>query len=289
MDFLKSKTQIFRPKTIISLNPLFYKEKEFLKEDDYKNQIINNYNYLNLKNTQSISTSIDDIKNNEIKDFCSMNNLMPINILKNTILIKEINCLNKLSVNLFQKQINLKSNNENEKIFENKLILKIGKDKNILNKNKNIIENNIEVKNVINPKNVNNCCFVNKNFNDNKTNKSIHSVIRAKKNEESKIFQEDTIKNKNNILIKKELLSSFPPKISLLYNNKYLLESNTKNNFLNDNSYKKLSRSVVPNIFYNHIMIKNKKAKFENQKFNSISTTNRIKGKLLTIIYFIPI
>lgn len=289
MDFLKSKTQIFRPKTIISLNPLFYKEKEFLKEDDYKNQIINNYNYLNLKNTQSISTSIDDIKNNEIKDFCSMNNLMPINILKNTILIKEINCLNKLSVNLFQKQINLKSNNENEKIFENKLILKIGKDKNSLNNNKNIIENNIEVKNVINPKNVNNCCFVNKNFNDNKTNKSIHSVIRAKKNEESKIFQEDTIKNKNNILIKKELLSSFPPKISLLYNNKYLLESNTKNNFLNDNSYKKLSRSVVPNIFYNHIMIKNKKAKFENQKFNSISTTNRIKGKLLTIIYFIPI
>ena len=284
MDFLKSKTQIFRPKTIISLNPLFYKEKEFLKEDDYKNQIINNYNYLNLKNTQSISTSIDDIKNNEIKDFCSMNNLMPINILKNTILIKEINCLNKLSVNLFQKQINLKSNNENEKIFENKLILKIGKDKNSLNNNKNIIENNIEVKNVINPKNVNN-----KNFNDNKTNKSIHSVIRAKKNEESKIFQEDTIKNKNNILIKKELLSSFPPKISLLYNNKYLLESDTKNNFLNDNSYKKLSRSVVPNIFYNHIMIKNKKAKFENQKFNSISTTNRIKGKLLTIIYFIPI
>jgi len=289
MDFLKSKTQIFRPKTIISLNPLFYKKKEFLKEDDYKNQIINNYNYLNLKNTQSISTSIDDIKNNEIKDFCSMNNLMPINILKNTILIKEINCLNKLSVNLFQKQINLKSNKENEKIFENKLILKIGKDKNSLNNNKNIIENNIEVKNVINPKNVNNCCFVNNNFNDNKTNKSIHSVIRAKKNEESKIFQEDTIKNKNNILIKKELLSSFPPKISLLYNNKYLLESNTKNNFLNDNSYKKLSRSVVPNIFYNHIMIKNKKAKFENQKFNSISTTNRIKGKLLTIIYFIPI
>jgi hypothetical protein len=213
-----------------------------------------------------------------------MNNLMPINILKNTILIKEINCLNKLSVNLFQKQINLKSNNENEKIFENKLILKIGKDKNSLNKNKNIIENNIEVKNVINPKIVNN-----NNFNDNKTNKSIHSVIRAKKNEESKIFQEDTIKNKNNILIKKELLSSFPPKISLLYNNKYLLESDTKNNFLNDNSYKKLSRSVVPNIFYNHIMIKNKKAKFENQKFNSISTTNRIKGKLLTIIYFIPI
>ena len=155
MDFLKSKTQIFRPKTIISLNPLFYKEKEFLKEDDYKNQIINNYNYLNLKNTQSISTSIDDIKNNEIKDFCSMNNLMPINILKNTILIKEINCLNKLSVNLFQKQINLKSNNENEKIFENKLILKIGKDKNSLNNNKNIIENNIEVKNVIHPKNVN--------------------------------------------------------------------------------------------------------------------------------------
>ena len=289
MEFLKSKTQIFRPKTIISFNSLFYKEKEFLKENNYKNQINNNYNYLNLKNTQSISTSIDDIKNNEIKDFCSMNNLMPINILKNTILIKEINCLNKLSVNLFQKQINLKSNNENEKIFENKLILKIGKDKNSLNNNKNIIENNIEVKNVINPKNVNNCCFVNKNFNDNKTNKSIHSVIRAKKNEESKIFQEDTIKNKNNILIKKELLSSFPPKISLLYNNKYLLESNTKNNFLNDNSYKKLSRSVVPNIFYNHIMIKNKKAKFENQKFNSISTTNRIKGKLLTIIYFIPI
>ena len=259
MDFLKSKTQIFRPKTIISLNPLFYKEKEFLKEDDYKNQIINNYNYLNLKNTQSISTSIDDIKNNEIKDFCSMNNLMPINILKNTILIKEITCLNKLSVNLFQKQINLKSNNENEKIFENKLILKIGKDKNSLNNNKNIIDNNIEVKNVINPKNVNN-----NNFNDNKTNKSIHSVIRAKKNEESKIFQEDTIKNKNNILIKKELLSSFPPKISLLFNYKYLLESDTKNNFVNDNSYKKLSRSVVPNIFNNHIMIKRQNSKIKN-------------------------
>jgi hypothetical protein len=179
-----------------------------------------------------------------------MNNLMPINILKDTILIKEINCLNKLSVNLFQKQINLKSN---------KLILKIGKDKNRLNNNKNIIENNIEVKNVINPKNVNN-----KNFNDNKTNKSIHSVIRAKKNEESKIFQEDTIKNKNNILIKKELLSSFPPKISLLFNYKYLLESDTKNNFLNDNSYKKLSRSVVPNIFNNHIMIKRQNSKIKN-------------------------
>ena len=279
MEFLKSKTQIFRPKTIISFNSFFYKEKEFLKEDDYKNQINNNYNYLNLKNTQSISTSIDDINNNEFKDFCSMNNLMPVNILKNTIFIKESNCLNKLSINLFQKQINFKSNNENEKKFGNKLILKIGKDKNSLNNNKNIIENSIEVKNVINPKNVNN-----KDFNYNKINKSIHNVIRTKKNEESKIFQEDTIKNKNNILIKKEVLNSFPPKISLLYNNKYLLESNTKNNFLNNNSYKKINRSVIPNIFYNHIMIKNNKA-----KIRKISTTNRIKGKLLTIVYFIRI
>ena len=284
MEFLKSKTQIFRPKTIISLNPLFYKKKEFLKEDDYKNQIINNYNYLNLKNTQSISTSIDDIKNNEFKNFCSTDNIVPVNILKNTIFIKESNCLNKLSINLFQKQINFKSSNENEKKFENKLILKIGKDKNSLNNNKNIIENNIKVKNVINPKNVNTFSFVNKDFNDNKINKSIRNVIRTKKNEESKIFQEDTIKNKNNILIKKEVLSSFPPKISLLYNHKYLLEYNTKNIFLNNNSYKKINRSVIPNIFYNHIMIKNNKA-----KIRKISTTNRIKGKLLTIVYFIPI
>lgn len=284
MESLKSKSQFFRPKTIISFNSFFYKEKEFLKENNYKNQINNNYNYLNLKNTQIISTSIDDIKNNEFKNFCSMNNLMPVNILKNTIFIKESNCLNKQSINLFQKEINFKSNNENEKKFENKLILKIGKDKNSLNNNKNIIENNIKVKNVINPKNVNTFSFVNKDFNNNKIDKSIHNVIRTKKNEESKIFKEDTIKNKNNILIKKEVLSSFPPKISLLYNHKYLLESNTKNNFLNNNSYKKINRSVIPNIFYNHIMKKNNKA-----KIRKISTTNRIKGKLLTIVYFIPI
>ena len=284
MESLKSKSQFFRPKTIISFNSFFYKEKEFLKENNYKNQINNNYNYLNLKNTQIISTSIDDIKNNEFKNFCSMNNLMPVNILKNTIFIKESNCLNKQSINLFQKEINFKSNNENEKKFENKLILKIGKDKNSLNNNKNIIENNIKVKNVINPKNVNTFSFVNKDFNNNKIDKSIHNVIRTKKNEESKIFKEDTIKNKNNILIKKEVLSYFPPKISLLYNHKYLLESNTKNNFLNNNSYKKINRSVIPNIFYNHIMKKNNKA-----KIRKISTTNRIKGKLLTIVYFIPI
>ena len=84
-------------------------------------------------------------------------------------------------------------------------------------------------------------------------------------------------------------MKSFPPKISNLYDKKYILQQSVYKYFINNNSYKKLNASEVPNIFYNHIMIKNNKKKHENKKFNSISITNRIKGKLLTILYYSPI
>ena len=146
---MKSKTQIFKQKpngiVISKFNPSLYKEKENIKENDYKNQIY--HNYLKFKNTQSLSTCIDDIKNNEIKDSLSMKNLIPFNILKNFSYINEINSYFKLSFDLFQKQFNLKYVNDKDKKFENNLILKIENDKNNYNDIKNTTpENNIKLK-----------------------------------------------------------------------------------------------------------------------------------------------
>ena len=290
---MKSKTQIFKQKpngiVISKFNSSLYKMKENIKENDYKIQI-NNY-YLKFKNTQSLSTWVDDIKNNEIKDSLSMKNHIPFNILNNFSYINEINSYFKLSFDLFQKQVNMKYINVREKKFENNLILKIENDKNNYNDIKNTTPENIKLKNDINKniKKLNNIVLNNNNKKIDQNNKNIND---KKKNKIIKLLQDDIIKNNNNnnnFLYKKELLKSFPPKISNLYDKRYILEQSVCKYFINNNSYKKLNPSEVPNFLYNHIMIKNNKTKHENKKFNSISIVNRIKGKLLTIFYYSPI
>ena len=266
---MKSKAQIFNQKCngiiITEFNFSLYKENDNIKENDYKNRI--NNNYLQFKNTQSLSTCIDDIKNNEIKYSLSMKDLIPFKLLKNFSYINEINSYLKLSFDLFQKHVNLKYVNEKDKKFDNK---------NITSENIRTLKNDVNINKNI--KNKNNIVL---NYNK-KGVKNINIINDKKNNKNIKIFQDNNINN-DNLLFKKELLKSFPPKIPNLYDKKYLLEQNANKNYFYNNTYKKINQSEVPNTFYNHIMYIN------NKKFNSISITNRIKGKLLTILYYSPI
>lgn len=277
MELIKSKTKINKQKNksliYIKLNSTFSKNKGIIS-DRYEN--LNNS--LKLKNTQSISTDEDDIKDNEIKEISSTKCIFPKKIIKNFSFIIEDYTPIKIANNILPKKINSKINNIIPNKFENKKISEISKDK--ININKNIPENEIKLKASKNN--------VNLNISNSKNKNKINSK-NITQNNSNKLFKEETNKS-NNLLIQKECLKSFPPKKPILFNNKYiLLENNNKNNSVNKSCIY-LDRSKIPNIFYNHIMIKDNRAKEQKcSKYMTISTTNRIKGKLLTILYFRPI
>ena len=47
--------------------------------------------------------------------------------------------------------------------------------------------------------------------------------------------------------------------------------------------------SKIPNVFINHLMLKNSISVNSKYKYLLLSTTNRIKGKNLTMLYYRPI
>ena len=74
-----------------------------------------------------------------------------------------------------------------------------------------------------------------------------------------------------NIILDKNLLKQFPPKIPSLYDKKY--------NFKNDK---------IPNVFYNHLLFTSDAIKKKKRIFKCL-LTRRIKGKSLTILFFSPL
>ena len=235
------------------------------KNDECKRGVIDN----SLKiNNQSISTGDDEIKDVEIKASLSQKNL------NNSYFINRTQEINKKNINLFSNDLNERKFHGNEKEFKNKILTSIY----------------YRVNNIILFEKVLNCQKEGTNINKQKIDEQNKEKIKAKKNnKESKKNDNNKInKNKNNIIQFKNELKSFPPKIPFLLNNTYKLYKNGKNNFCINNSYDIINRSEVPNVFYNHMMAKDYLISNKNLNFYSLSTTKRVKGKLLTIVYFAP-
>ena len=281
MELIKSESKLNSQKNKSSI---FLKFKSSFSKNkyniSYKYENINNS--LKLKNTQSISTDEDDLKESEIKEISSTKNIFPKKIIKNFRFINEDYSPNKIEAHLLQQKIASKNVSFIPNIFKNKIISQKSKNKTNNYNNIKILENGDKLKNDINSNFTNS-----KNINEMKNNVNLEKTEQKKKT--NKIFKKENNKS-NNILIDRQYLKSFPPKKPSLFNNEYIfLENNNKNNTVNKSCIY-MDRSKIPNIFYNHLMLQNDEIqKKQNSKYMTISTTNRIKGKLVTILYIRPI
>ena len=267
------------------LNFIFYKQNENSRSIDYK--LKNNNNSLQLTNIQSFSTGIDDIKDNEIKEALSQKNINIVNIFQNNIIVNKEDNVNKRFMNLSSKNINSIQNYTKKNKFKNRTISNLLSNKNDINNIILIYEDDSKLQKDVNNKNINNNtkCVNNYNLESNKMSNKNDKYIN------NKIFKEDnndkSENNKNNISQKKNVtLKPFPPKIPQLFHSKYEYELSCDQNY-NFKISKYCCKPKIPNVFYNHIFIKNKNIVNKNSLL-SISTTSRNKGKTLTILYYRP-
>ena len=267
------------------LNFIFYKQNENSRSIDYK--LKNNNNSLQLTNIQSFSTGIDDIKDNEIKEALSQKNINIVNIFKNNIIVNKEDNVNKRFMNLSSKNINSIQNYTKKNKFKNRTISNLSSNKNDINNIIFIYEDDSKLQKDVNNKNINNNtkCVNNYNLESNQMSNKNDKYIN------NKIFKEDnndkSENNKNNISQKKNVtLKPFPPKIPQLFHSKYEYELSCDQNY-NFKISKYYCKPKIPNVFYNHIFIKNKNIANKNSLL-SISITSRNKGKTLTILYYRP-
>ncbi len=267
------------------LNFIFYKQNENSRSIDYK--LKNNNNSLQLTNIQSFSTGIDDIKDNEIKEALSQKNINIVNIFQNNIIVNKEDNVNKRFMNLSSKNINSSQNYTKKNKFKNRTISNLLSNKNDINNIILIYEDDSKLQKDVNNKNINNNtkCVNNYNLESNQMSNKNDKYIN------NKIFKEDnndkSENNKNNISQKKNVtLKPFPPKIPQLFHSKYEYELSCDQNY-NFKISKYYCKPKIPNVFYNHIFIKNKNIVNKNSLL-SISTTSRNKGKTLTILYYRP-
>ena len=267
------------------LNFIFYKQNENSRNIDYK--LKNNNNSLQLTNIQSFSTGIDDIKDNEIKEALSQKNINIVNIFKNNIIVNKEDNVNKRFMNLSSKNINSIQNYTKKNKFKNRTISNLRSNKNDINNIILIYEDDSKLQKDVNNKNINNNtkCVNNYNLESNQMSNKNDKYIN------NKIFKEDnndkSENNKNNISQKKNVtLKPFPPKIPQLFHSKYEYELSCDQNY-NFKISKYCCKPKIPNVFYNHIFIKNKNIANKNSLL-SISITSRNKGKTLTILYYRP-
>ena len=267
------------------LNFIFYKQNENSRSIDYK--LKNNNNSLQLTNIQSFSTGIDDIKDNEIKEALSQKNINIVNIFQNNIIVNKEDNVNKRFMNLSSKNINSIQNYTKKNKFKNRTISNLLSNKNDINNIILIYEDDSKLQKDVNNKNINNNtkCVNNYNLESNKMSNKNDKYIN------NKIFKEDnndkSENNKNNISQKKNVtLKPFPPKIPQLFHSKYEYELSCDQNY-NFKISKYCCKPKIPNVFYNHIFIKNKNIANKNSLL-SISITSRNKGKTLTILYYRP-
>ena len=267
------------------LNFIFYKQNENSRSIDYK--LKNNNNSLQLTNIQSFSTGIDDIKDNEIKETLSQKNINIFNIFQNNIIVNKEDNVNKRFMNLSSKNINSIQNYTKKNKFKNRTISNLSSNKNDINNIILIYEDDSKLQKDVNNKNINNNtkCVNNYNLESNQMSNKNDKYIN------NKIFKEDnndkSENNNNNISQKKNVtLKPFPPKIPQLFHSKYEYELSCDQNY-NFKISKYYCKPKIPNVFYNHIFIKNKNIANKNSLL-SISITSRNKGKTLTILYYRP-
>ena len=75
-----------------------------------------------------------------------------------------------------------------------------------------------------------------------------------------------------------------PPKIPGLYIQKYNYENENDFSYSNDTSGIIKESKKLQNVFYNHLVISNKR----NERYTTVSINKRNKGKLLKFIYYAP-
>ena len=137
-----------------------------------------------------------------------------------------------------------------------------------------------------------------KNINKDKNN-TINNLITVKKTEKNNSsndtdLSDKSVKNINNKNCKKEIeiydcsknatdFNLCTPTMSQLYDK--LFEFKDENEIIRD-SYSKMHRDSVPNVFINHVMIMKKNKK---NTYSTYSITSRTKKKMATIVYYQPL
>jgi hypothetical protein len=116
-----------------------------------------------------------------------------------------------------------------------------------------------------------------------KTNKK--SLETNVVNKDKKKFLESYSQNHDLICLKKN-----PPKLPEVFYHKHNLQNSEINS---KNSYGKLDRGTIPNIFFGHWMMECNKSNFgfegkKLKKYVKSSATQRNNKKLLTIVYYAP-
>ena len=288
----KSKTNKENNTLLISIksNSSFFKQKEKDERKNFTHEKINNS--LKSRTTQSFSTGTEDKKDDEIKEFFSMKNLNSFDIIKNYNVINIDNTYNKSLYILKLKELNSINSNDKTNKFENNQISNDLKNENICNIN--LLNIHVNLKNNINDLNKSSPEkgeYTKKNicFNEYKIISPNNIKIEGSSSKNDKIYIEKKIIKNGSNKIQKDILKPFPPKTPTLLENIYIFSENNKNKTINHDCYVKLNRSKIPNNFYNHFFVQNCIKKKENSKYVFCSTTNRIRGKLLTILYFCPI
>ena len=249
---------------------LVKKEEDNIREKD---KIVEKKNSNSLKSrSQSFSTYCEDkeknINNDDIKTFISLKSLVNNNN-RNQIFSSKAEKLLKL----YEEGKNNANNNFEFRKYKN--INKLVFNNNLIKSNCNILS-----KSFVTYKNAFIISF-NKLF-ISKRNKSYYNYVTSsfsiKKNNLKKNEQNP---NKKDILYKKieKELKPNPPIIPELFN--IMNKLNENSNYYNKNIYK----NNIPNVFYNHLMIKNNKC---NNNTITCSIIKRTKGKKLNIIYYRP-
>ena len=227
-----------------------------------------NYRYnietfsLKSKNTQSISTGLDDKKENVIRKSLSQK-ILNIN-----------NIINKLTENKNLKGFKFIFNGKRKGSTPEK------NTKQIININskethyKNS-DNDIELKYKERIKQ--NDSYIPKSKDNNSLKKNINNPLR-------KTFKEDNIYYNDNTQINRNLFKAFPPDSNCFYYYKYNLYNNN-----NVKSEKETCNVKISNVFYNHLVIPNELNIDNNSTYISLATIKRIKTKKLTILYFHPL
>lgn len=148
---------------------------------------------------------------------------------------------------------------------------------------KNILKPIKTNKNNINFNNIN--ILGNKNFENHRANKNNISFNRIKNINIKDIKNCNYfVNNKREKKIEKgNILRSLPPTVPELFNNMYILSNKSKN--CNNSNNSSITINKVPNCFYKHLMIIHN----NNRMYLSCSITERIKAKLLTIIFYQPV
>ena len=235
---------------------LSFNEPKVVKVKNYKVD----YETISLKskNTQSISTGIDDRKDNLIKKSQSQKVIKISNILNRLSKRKNVNGIELVLKGRRKGSTPEKNANEVININQNNSKYKFTENKNEKDKK-------------INSKNTINILGKNKNINP-KINNNITG----------KIYKEDNSLGKENKQINKAILKAAPPKLNNLFSNSY--------DFSNNGIGKKnMVKSSVPNVFFNHLMINSIKYINNKSQYLLLSTTNRIKAKKLIILYHCPL